>query len=42
MKANVKGGVLAREKGGDSRIVVDAEEAEGRLDRILLRRKDAA
>jgi len=37
-KANGKGGVLARGKGGDSRIVVDVEEVESRLDRMLLRR----
>ncbi len=42
MEANVKGGVLARGKGDGSRIVVDAEEAEGRLDRILLRRRGAS
>jgi len=37
-KANGKGGGLARERGSDSRIVVDVEEAESRLDRMLLRR----
>jgi len=38
MEANAWGGVLAREKGVDCRIVVDAEEADSRLDRLLLRR----
>jgi len=37
-KANGNGGVLARGKGADSRIVVDMEEADSRLDRMLLRR----
>jgi len=37
-KANGKGGDLARENGSDSRITVDTEEAESRLDRMLLRR----
>ncbi|GMQ99235.1 MAG: 23S rRNA pseudouridine(955/2504/2580) synthase RluC [Zetaproteobacteria bacterium] len=41
-KANGKGGALARKKGGDSRIVVDAEEVESRLDRMLLRRLGAS
>lgn len=41
-KANGKGGDLAREKAGDSRIVVDEEEAESRLDRMLLRRLGAS
>jgi len=42
VKANVKGGVLARDKESDSRIVVDVEEAGSRLDRILLRRLGAS
>jgi len=41
-KANGKGGVLARGGGGDRRVVVDAEEAESRLDRMLLRRLGAS
>lgn len=41
VEANANGGVLASEKGNDSRVVVDTEEDGSRLDRILLRRLGA-